>query len=1082
MSRLRGPIAVAIAIAVSSCLCFGLAASAQAAPPIVLEAGATNRQGTSALLVGKVNPSSLATEYHFEYVDQATFEADQPSGFAEAKTTPIGQLPAGVEGRPVSAPVSGLATQTTYRFRLVASNAAGTASSGPQQFTTTEGFGFLSGSEGFRVGAFASDEPEPAPETRAGSHPFEFIAEANFRLAGESQGQPGVPVTDGDLRDFEVDLPPGLFANPLALPRCTQAEFHTPRVSPYESSSSGESCDKLSQIGVITVRSSAEGGSTRTFGVFNLDPPPGYPAQLGFNAFGTPVTVKPSITEANGVFALRLSLQDFPQRFDLYGFKIAIWGVPWDNAHDEQRGDCLNEHDPHEGYAKCGIEPPKVFLPTEPYLTLPTSCAAPLKFTLRATSWQQPGRTEARAETEDPEGRPHALEDCDELSFEPAPIGRLSLSRTTSPSGFDFTLAGNAAGLLRPSARARSQVRDAVVSMAPGVTINPSLGAGLGVCTPAEYAAETSFSPADANCPNSSKIGDVTIESPLIEKPILGSVFIAEPDDPATGEHQAENPFDTLIALYMVAKSPQQGLLVRAAGELVPDPSTGQLVARFVDLPQLPYSRFNVHFRDGQRSPLATPARCGIYSTHLDVTSWLSNEEHLGVDTPFELNSGIGGGPCPSDVEPFNPQVQAGTLNRSAGAYTSFYLHLTRTDAEQEITSYSAEFAPGLLGKIAGIPYCPDAAIAAAKEKTGAEEAEHPSCPAASQIGHTVSGYGLGSDLAYATGGLYMAGPYGGQPFSIVAIDSAEVGPFDLGVVVVRSAIKVNPLTAQVSIDSAASDPIPHILDGIPLHLRDIRVYIDRPNFMLNPTNCEHFTASSTLTGAGQRLSDPADDVPATAVYPFQVSNCSALPFQPRLSLRLKGGKKRGDYPSLVATLRPRQGNANIREAEVTMPSTAFLAQSHLRSICTRPQFSQKRCPADSVYGHATAVTPLLGQPLEGPVYLRSSDHPLPDLVADLRGGGVAVEVVGQIDSKKGGLRARFKVVPDAPVSRFTMRLDGGARGLIENATDNICSPIQHASAQFVGQNNRGIRMRPALVPVGCGKHGKRQKKRGGGK
>lgn len=1059
----------ALGIALLSCL--GLGATSAAAAPLVLEASAENLQGTSALLVGKIDPAALATSYHFEYIDEATYEADQPNGFAGAKSTATGQLKASGEARRVSAVVSGLAPQTKYEFRLVAVSSGGTAVSGPQDFTTTEGFGFLPGAEGFRIEAAISDEPDSAPATLAGSHPFAFVAEANFRLAGESQGEPGVPVTDGDLRDFEVDLPPGLFANPLALPRCSQEEFHTPRVSPYEASASGESCDRLTQIGVITVRTSAEGGSTRTFGVFNLDPPPGYPAQLGFNAFGVPVTLKPTISERNGVFSLNLSLEDFPQRFDLYGFRIAVWGVPWDSGHDEQRGNCLNERDWHMGYAKCGIEPPKVFRPTEPYLTLPTSCEEPLKFTLRATSWQQPGVTEVTAE------QPQRLEKCEDLSFEPAPIARLSLSRTTSPTGFDFTLTGNAAGLLRPDGRARSQVRNAVVSLAEGVTINPSLGAGLGVCTPSQYAAEASFSAPDANCPNSSKIGDVMIESPLIEKPITGSVFIAQPDDPATGEHGAENPFDTLIAIYLVARSPQQGLIVRALGEIVASPLNGQLVARFFDLPQLPYSRFNIHFRDGQRSPLATPARCGIYSTHLDVNSWLSSAEHLGVDAPFQLDSGIGGVSCPADIEPFSPQAQAGTLNRSAGVYSPFYLHLTRTDAEQEITSYSAELAPGLLGKIAGIPYCPDAAIAAAKEKTGLEEAEHPSCPAASQIGHTVSGYGLGSDLAYATGGLYMAGPYGGEPFSIVAIDSANVGPFDLGVVVVRSAIKVNPLTAQVSIDSAASDPIPHILDGIPLHLRDIRVYIDRQGFILNPTSCERFTAFSTLAGAGQQLSNPADDVPAAAAYPFQVSNCSALPFQPRISLRLKGGKRRGDYPALIATVRPRPGNANIREASVTMPPTAFLAQSHLRSICTRPQFSQDRCPADSVYGHAVAVTPLLGKPLEGPVYLRSSDHPLPDLVADLRGGGVSVEVVGRIDSKNGGLRARYKVVPDAPVRKFTMHLAGGAKGLIEIATDNICSPIRYASAQFVGQNNLGIRMRPPLAPVGCGKHGHKHKK-----
>ncbi|HET8567043.1 MAG TPA: hypothetical protein VFL77_11280 [Solirubrobacterales bacterium] len=1076
MSRLRT--LAWSSVGLLACFLFGSTAAASAAGPVVSETAATDLQGTSALLVGKINPSGQPTSYHFEYVEKATFEADQPNGFAEATSTTTGELTASGEDRGVSTAVSGLATQTAYEFRLVAANAGGIASSGPLEFTTTQGFGFLSGEEGLSIRALNLEEPD-VPDSLAGSHPFSFVTSAHFRLAGESQGQPGVPVTDGDLKNFEVDLPPGLFANPLSLPTCSQQEFHTPRESPYEESASSENCNKETQVGVITIETSAEGGSTRTFGVFNLDPPPGYPAQLGFNAYGAPVALRPSITESNGVFALRLSIKDFPQRFDLYGFRIAIWGVPWEKSHDGQRGDCLNELEPRTPYAKCPIEPRKLpgvpeseqpKLEPKPYLTLPTSCAEPMKFTVRATSWQQPGVAKTAAE------EPETLQKCNELGFEPQPTGRLSLSRTTSPTGFDFTLTGNAAGLLLPQGRARSETKNAVVSLAEGVTINPSLGAGLGVCTPAEYAAEASTSEPVGGCPNSSKIGEVTIESPLIKAPIRGSVFIAEPDDRATTQPGAENPFDTLIAIYMIARSPQQGLVARAPGEIVPDHQNGQLVARFANLPQLPYSLFNVHFRDGQRSPLATPAKCGIYYTSLDVTSWLSDDEHVRTIAPFQLDSGIGGGPCPGDVEPFNPQASAGTLNRSAGAYTPFYLHLTRTDAEQEITSYSAELPPGLLGKVAGIPYCSDAEIAAAKEKTGAEEAEHPSCPAASHIGHTVSGYGLGSDLAYATGGLYMAGPYGGQPFSVVAIDSANVGPFDLGVVVVRSAIDVNPLTAQVSIDSAASDPIPHILDGIPIHLRDIRVYIDRPNFMLNPTNCSQFTAFSTLTGAGQRLSDPSDDVPAAASYPFQVSNCSALGFKPRLSLRLKGGKKRGDFPSLTATYNPRPGDANLREASVTMPPTAFLAQTHLRSICTRAQFAQKRCPPDSVYGQARAVTPLLAEPLEGPVYLRSSSNPLPDLVADLHGASVSVEVVGQIDSKNGGLRARFKVVPDAPVSSFVMHLNGGPKGLIENATDSICKPLQHASAEFIGQNNRGFRMRPALVPVGCHKHRHRHK------
>ena len=396
--------------------------------------------------------------------------------------------------------------------------------------------------------------------------------------------------------------------------------------------------------------------------------------------------------------------------------------------------------------------------------------------------------------------------------------------------------------------------------------------------------------------------------------------------------------------------------------------------------------------------------------TGLDARSWLGSTEH--VDSPFQLSKGIGGGECPNGIAPFAPTSQAGTLNRQAGSYTSFYLQLDRGDADQEFTSYSSDLPPGLLGKIAGIPYCPESAIAAAKLKSGLEEAEHPSCPSASKIGHTVSGYGLGSDLAYANGSLYLAGPYHGQPLSVIAINSANIGPFDLGVVTVRSAIRLEPRRAQVSIDSAGSDPIPHIVAGIPIHLRDIRVYIDRPNFMVNPTSCENYSADAVMTGSGVSFGNPDDDQSTRVPYPFQVSNCSSLQFQPRLSINLKGGTERGDFPQLTATYRPRPGDANVGNAAVTLPKTVFLAQQHIGTACTRVQFAADRCPGDSIYGNATAITPLLSEPLSGPVYLRSSNDVLPEMVADLKGGGVEVEIVGRIDAPHGGCAAGSKCCP----------------------------------------------------------------------
>ena len=367
-----------------------------------------------------------------------------------------------------------------------------------------------------------------------------------------------------------------------------------------------------------------------------------------------------------------------------------------------------------------------------------------------------------------------------------------------------------------------------------------------------------------------------------------------------------------------------------------------------------------MHFREGQRSPLASPPTCGNYSIGIDTSAWRDTATELHQTWPFNITSGIGGGPCPKGLPPFTPAAVGGTLNSNAGAYSPFYLHLSRTDDQQEITSYSATLPPGLLGKIAGVPFCPEAAIEAAKRQTGAESAVAPACPAASRIGRTYTGYGLGQTLAYAPGGLYLAGPYHGSPLSVVAIDSAKVGPFDLGTVVIRSAIRVDPKTAQVAIDSAGSDPIPHILDGFPLKLRDIRIYIDRPNFMVNPTNCNPFSVTSVLTGSGARFGDSSDDPSATAVSPFQVSNCTALGFSPQISLdlarrssarRLPGAA--GGRPTARSRRQHRRGDGDAAAEAVPRPGTPR-NRLHAQAV-RRPGLPQGLGLRQRERGHAAA-------------------------------------------------------------------------------------------------------------------------------
>jgi hypothetical protein len=1036
------------------------ALAAASGPPVLATPAATNVQGISALLSGEVSPQELDTTSRFEYVNQQTFEEDQPNGYAHAIRTAPTEIDGGASFRSVTASLSGLTPETTYHFRLVAENSAGSEQSADQTFTTFAGFGFLPGHEGFDAVALNEDG---SVDNRASSHPYVLSTEFNFNLAGESGGEPGVPVSDGDLKDLRVDLPSGLIENPTAVPQCSQTAFQTPRVAPL-GSHSGESCPDRTQIGVVEFRSSFGGGSTRTFGVYNLEPPPGAPSELGFNPYGAAVTFVPHVRETGTEYGLTLESRNFSQQLDVYGFKLTLWGSPWNVTHSAERGSCLNENLPSAPLGKCPIGEVTQKEPTA-YLTLPSTCAAPMTWTASATSWQQPDTVTHKFFSHFNQGPPMFLSGCQAIVFEPKPSARLVSPRASSPSGLDFNIDVDELGLLRPKRLAPSQVKTAVVQLPPGVTINPSVGAGLGYCSRAQYAAETFSSPPGAACPNDSKIGDFKVLTPLVDEPISGGLFLAKPHD---------NPFDSLFGIYLIAKAPERGILVKVAGRLTPDETTGQLTATFENLPQIPYTHLEVHFREGQRSPLATPPACGSFTIGMGLSPWLEPARVVPASSPLTIDSGIGGGPCPEGTPPFAPYAEAGSVNSNAGAYTPFYVHLTRQDTEQEITSYSISLPPGLTGKLGRIPYCSDAAIEAAKKRGGFEEAENPSCPAESKIGRTVAGYGLGSVLAYAPGGLYLAGPFHGSPFSIVAIDSATVGPFDLGVVVIRSAIKVDPQTAQVGIDSAGSDPIPHIIDGIPIHLRDVRVYISRPGLTLNPTSCAKFSVDSTMSGSGLSFGDPGDDSKAVASSPYQVSNCGALGFKPTLSLRLKGGTERGIYPSLRAEVRPRPGDANIGAATVALPPSEFLAQNHIRGICTRPQFARDACPAGSVYGSVRAFTPLLSQPLEGKVYLRASNNPLPDLVATLRGGGndISIDVVGRIDSVRGGLRAIFKNLPDAPVSKFVMTLNGGKQGLLVNSED-ICLAKRPANARFIGQNNVVAQLHPRLVNSKCGGQGK---------
>ncbi|HWO15419.1 MAG TPA: NHL repeat-containing protein, partial [Solirubrobacterales bacterium] len=943
-----------------------------------------------------------------------------------------------------------------------AMSAAGAGSATNATAGTPIAQGLLPGAAGFDAAAYANGA---VAATQAGSHPYSL----EFSVALDQSGG------EADLRSLSVDLPPGLLANPATTSLlCSTSAFDTPRNSPYVTSQSGESCPDFSQVGTVEVTSGLGGGQTLRVGLFELDDPPvGSAMRLGAAPFGQPLVFDAEIeSDQKGTYLL-LAATDVPGALQLQGLELVLWGAPWDASHNAERGNCLNEAEPGFAWAKCSVGEP-LNSPPRAFLTLPTECRDSLPFEAQVGSWQQPGTESASAVNRDSGGAPAPIEGCSSLAFNPAPEGFLSVKKASSSSGFTFRFSDTDPGLADPRGPIHALARKAVVELPDGVTLNPSLGAGLVTCTPAQLANESAFNPPGAGCPNGSKIGAFSVRLPFYDGLLNGGVYLAKPDEPG-GAPGAENPFDTLLAVYLIAKSADRGVLITVPGKLVPDPGDGTLTATFDDLPQLPYTDLEVNFRSGQRAPLVSPPSCGWARTKITMTPWAQGAPAKTANADSPITSGIDFGPCPTGATPpFSPGAIAGGVNANVGSYTPYYVHLSRKDTEQEITSYSLVLPKGITGKIAGIPFCPDAAIEAARHRQGADETADPSCPSASQVGRTDTGYGVGPALTYAPGRIYLAGPYGGSPLSLVTINAATVGPFDLGTIVIRSAFDVEERTAQLQIDSTASDPIPHIIDGVPLHLRDVRVYMDRFQFTHNPSSCEASSLISTLTGSGATFSNPADDSTATVGKHFQLLNCLTLGFRPRLGLRLRGTARRGGYPSLRANFVSRGAkDSNLKRIEVEMPHSLFLAQNHIRTVCTREQFAAEKCPAGSVYGKAVAETLLFDTPLRGNVYLRSSENKLPDLVADLRSGAIRIVVEGRIGpGKHGGILTFFDNLPDAPIDRFTMTLSGGRHGLLQNSS-NICNNPPLATISALGQNNIGARFSSELRGQ-CKKKGKR--------
>jgi uncharacterized repeat protein (TIGR01451 family) len=946
----------------------------------------------------------------------------------------------------------------------------------PAASTTTENLTAVSDSEGHPLPAPGGlsffrpslTELDGQPTTQAGSHPYQVIPSSfavHTKPAPPGSKAAFVPA-GGDVKDVTVTLPRGMAANPTesVAKRCTAIEFTTVKTIslPGPAFYNGNSCPEGSAVGMVLVQQVEGTSGFLPLPLYNLVPPPGMPAQFGFQILNLPFYIDTEVRPDQD-YRIVGTARNLTQIKRLTSATLILWGTPADPRHDALRGSCLNELPEifplSNGTCSAGIADPK------PLFRMPTSCAGTMETRIDVSNWTTAGELFSQTDTAP------APSGCNQLEFEPTLEARPTTDVADSPTGLHALV--HIPQNEEPDGLGTADLRETVVTLPKGIAINPASANGLAACSPGQVGltsapgAPATFSAAAAQCPEAARIGSVEINTPAVDHPLKGGVYVAAPHD---------NPFNTLLALYIAVDDAQSGVVVKLAGEVEADPVTGQLTTTFAETPQQPFEDFKLDFFGGAAAALRTPPTCGTYTTTSTMTPWSAPESGPPA-TPsdtYSISKAPGGSCAGSEAAlPHAPSFNAGTIAPIARAYSPFVINLRREDGSQEFGSLTVTPPPGLLGKLAGIPYCPEGALLAAQLKTGTQEKAAPSCPASSRVGTVDVGAGAGPAPYYTQGAAYLAGPYKGAPLSLAIVTPATAGPYDLGTVVVRTALKVDPETTRIT---AVSDPIPHILQGIPLDVRSIAVKLDRPSFTLNPTSCDPMA----VTGQAESVLGQV----APLSQPFQVGECGALDFKPKLSLRLKGGTKRSQFPALTATLMMPEGGANIARASVALPHSEFLEQGHIGTICTRVQFAANACPAASVYGSARAFSPLLDKPVEGPVYLRSSNNPLPDLVADLN-GQIHVALAGRIDTVRGGIRTTFEGVPDAPVSKFVLSMKGGKKSLLVNSRD-ICKRTSRAVAEFDAQNGKVSDSRPKLVAKckkgGGGGHGKKKPHKHGGR
>ncbi len=933
--------------------------------------------------------------------------------------------------------------------------------------------------------------------SQAGSHPFQLTTTLDLNQTLETpDDMPGAPAL---TRKLQFELPPGMLGDPQAVAECSDLDFST------ITSSDANACPPETVIGVanVTLNLPLDGGRTvETVPVFNLVPARGEPARFGLEAAKVQVTLDTAV-RTGGDYGVNVTVDNTTELGQLLGSQVTLWGEPYAHSHDNSRGwSCLRGDEENEETCQESNEFARA-AGGAAFLTLPTSCTGPARTRLAGEAWPaQAGGSVLEGPFTEAELAPEGFQECHEVPFEPslsiypvdqhehpqssqeateereghAPSSALTAASTPTGLNVAIELPAEAHALEDPAMMlGESAVKETTVVLPEGVQLNPSAANGLQACTETQvgFQGEGSpedplspgareplrFSPTEAHCPQASKVGTVRIKSPDLHSELEGGVYIAEP---APNGEADKNPFGSLLAIYIIAEDPTAGLIVKLAGKVSLNEQTGQITTTFTNTPQVPFEELRLHFFEGPHASLSTPPRCGSYATSTSLTAWSGAVREPQAEPPFQITAGPGASPCPPSPLAFTPDFQAGSLDSQAGAFTPFTLTIGVPDGQQALTGLTIRLPAGIAALLSKVTPCPE-------PPAGQEWA----CGPESLIGQSTASSGLGSEPYELPGQVYLTSGYDGAPFGLLVQTRAKAGPFELGMVNVRSKINVDPATAAVTITTDPGprrETLPTRLKGIPAQLKQINVTIDRPEFEFNPTNCDPMSITGTLTGS-EGASEPVQS-------PFQVGGCQGLPFAPKLTAFAGGHGSKADGTSLDVKIESSGiGQANVAKVDLQLPVALSSRLPTLQKACLEAVFDTNpaSCDEDSVIGNATVHTPVLSSPLSGPAYLVSHGAAeFPDVEFVLQGEGITLILDGKTDIKHGITYSKFESAPDAPFTRFETELPAGPHGILtpnvpETEDFSLCKASLQMPTTIVAQDGAVIEQTTNIAVTGCG-------------